>query len=69
MGDLVRVEDHEGGIRVFTVTRPEKLNALNAAVLDDLAVAVAAAEKDSGLRCVVLTGAGEKAFIAGADIG
>ena len=36
MGDLVRVEDHEGGIRVFTVTRPEKLNALNAAVLDDL---------------------------------
>jgi enoyl-CoA hydratase len=69
MGDLVRVEDHEGGIRVVTVTRPEKLNALNAAVLDDLAVAVAAAEKDPGLRCVVLTGAGEKAFIAGADIG
>ena len=69
MGDLVRVEDQEGGIRVFTVTRPEKLNALNAAVLDDLGVAVAAAEKDSGLRCIVLTGAGEKAFIAGADIG
>jgi enoyl-CoA hydratase len=69
MGDLVRVDDHEGGIRVFTVTRPEKLNALNSAVLDDLAVAVAASEKDPGLRCVVLTGAGEKAFIAGADIG
>src|SRR5450631_2642 len=69
MGDLVRVEDHEGWIRIFTVTRPEKLNALNAAVLDDLAVAVAAAEKDSALRCVILTGAGEKAFIAGADIG
>jgi enoyl-CoA hydratase len=69
MGELVRVEDQEGGIRVITVTRPEKLNALNAAVLDDLAGAVAHAETDPGLRCVVLTGAGEKAFIAGADIG
>ena len=68
MGELVRVEDQEGGIRVITVTRPEKLNALNAAVLDELAGAVARAETDPGLRCVVLTGAGEKAFIAGADI-
>ncbi len=68
MGELVRVEDQEGGIRVMTVTRPEKLNALNAAVLDDLAGAVARAETDPGLRCVVLTGAGDKAFIAGADI-
>lgn len=69
MGEFVKVEDRDGGIRVLTVSRPEKLNALNAAVLDDLAAAVSAAETDSGLRCVILTGAGEKAFIAGADIG
>jgi enoyl-CoA hydratase len=68
MGEFVRVEDQEGGIRVLTVSRPEKLNALNAGVLEDLSAAVAAIESASGLRCVIVTGAGEKAFIAGADI-
>ncbi len=69
MWEFVRVEDRDGGIRVLTVSRPEKLNALNAAVLDDLAAAVGQAEADGGLRCLIVTGAGEKAFIAGADIG
>jgi enoyl-CoA hydratase len=69
MGEFVKSEDRDGGIRVLTVTRPEKLNALNAAVVGDLAEAIAAAEADTTLRCVVVTGAGEKAFIAGADIG
>jgi enoyl-CoA hydratase len=69
MGEFVKSEDLEGGIRVLTVSRPEKLNALNAAVVADLGVAVGAAETDGNLRCLVLTGAGEKAFIAGADIG
>lgn len=68
MGEFVQVEDQEGGIRVLTVSRPEKLNALNAGVLEDLSAAVAAIESASGLRCVIVTGAGEKAFIAGADI-
>ncbi len=68
MGEFVRTEDRDG-VRVLTVTRPEKLNALNAAVLDELGAAVAAAERAANLRCVVVTGAGEKAFIAGADIG
>jgi len=68
MWEFVRVEDRDGGIRVLTVSRPEKLNALNGAVLDDLAAAVGQAEADGGLRCLVVTGAGEKAFIAGADI-
>lgn len=68
MWEFVKVEDRDGGVRVLTVTRPEKLNALNAAVLDDLAAAVGQAETDGGLRCLVVTGAGEKAFIAGADI-
>jgi enoyl-CoA hydratase/carnithine racemase len=44
------------------------LNALNAAVVDALGARVAEAEADGTLRCLILTGAGEKAFIAGADI-
>lgn len=69
MGEFVKVEDRDGGVRVLTVSRAEKLNALNAEVLGDLAAAVGQAEADTGLRCLILTGAGDKAFIAGADIG
>ncbi len=64
---IVTVADH-GAVRVITVNRPDKLNALNAATLDALHVAFDAADNDVGVRCVVLTGAGEKAFVAGADI-
>jgi enoyl-CoA hydratase len=66
---FVRVENPEEGIRVLIVDRPEKLNALNAQVLEELGREIAAAGMDSALRCLVITGAGEKAFIAGADIG
>jgi len=65
--ELVRAET-EGGIRTLTVDRPEKLNALNAEVLASLSRAIAGCETDTALRCVILTGAGEKAFVAGADI-
>lgn len=58
----------EGAIRRVTVNRPDKLNALNAATLDALMVAFEAAAADSAVRVVVLTGAGPKAFVAGADI-
>jgi enoyl-CoA hydratase len=68
-GAFIRVENPEEGIRVLTVDRPEKLNALNSDVLGQLGEAVAGAAADPELRCLVLTGAGEKAFIAGADIG
>ena len=68
-GAFIRVADPEEGIRVLTVDRPEKLNALNSDVLGQLGEAVDAAASDPSLRCLVLTGAGEKAFIAGADIG
>ncbi len=68
MGDLIRAEDQDS-IRILTVSRPEKLNALNASVLEDLGAAIAAAESSPDLRCLIVTGAGEKAFIAGADIG
>jgi enoyl-CoA hydratase len=64
----VRVETQEG-IRTLTVDRPEKLNALNAAVLEDLDARLADAQNEPDLRCLIITGAGEKAFIAGADIG
>ncbi len=64
----VRVETHEG-IRTLTVDRPDKLNALNAAVLEALDVRLADAQSEPDLRCLIITGAGEKAFIAGADIG
>ena len=63
----IRVETQEG-IRTLTVDRPEKLNALNSAVQGELAARVAEAAEDAALRCLILTGAGEKAFIAGADI-
>ena len=59
--------DH-GGIRRITVDRPDKLNALNAATLDALLVAFEQAAEDPAVRVVVLTGAGPKAFVAGADI-
>ncbi len=58
----------EGAIRRVTVNRPDKLNALNAATLDALMVAFEAAAADPAVRVVVLTGAGPKAFVAGADI-
>ena len=58
----------QAGIRRITVNRPDKLNALNAATLNALFAAFEAAAEDAGTRVVVLTGAGQKAFVAGADI-
>lgn len=58
----------ERGIARVTVNRPEKLNALNAVVIRELGDAVARIEADAAIRGVLLTGAGQKAFVAGADI-
>ena len=63
---LYEVKD---GIAVVTINRPDKLNALNRATIEELSQVFAAAAKDPGVGAVVLTGAGEKAFVAGADIG
>ncbi len=63
----VTIADRDG-IRTITVDRPSKLNALDAATLEALADAFDAAADDPSVRCVVLTGAGPKAFVAGADI-
>ena len=67
MPDPVLIADH-GAVRVVTVHRPDKLNALNRATLEALQLAFDAAAADEAVRAVVLTGAGAKAFVAGADI-
>ena len=61
---IFEVEDH---ICVVTLNRPDALNALNEALLDELADALEQAQKNEKVRCIVLTGS-EKAFAAGADI-
>lgn len=61
--------DVQDGIARVTINRPDKLNALNATVIAELADAVGHIESDDAVRGVILTGAGSKAFVAGADIG
>ncbi len=58
----------EGGVATVTINRPKALNALNAAVLQELTDVFTQLAKDESLRAVILTGAGGKAFVAGADI-
>ena len=60
--------DTADGVRTIRINRPDKLNALNAATIDALDAAFAGAAADDAVRVVVLTGAGPKAFVAGADI-
>ena len=57
-----------GAVATVTVNRPKVLNALNGQTLRELAAAFDEVEADAAIRCLVLTGAGEKAFVAGADI-
>lgn len=54
---------------VLTINRPEALNALNSQVLSDLKAALDELKKEADLRCLIITGAGPKSFVAGADIG
>jgi enoyl-CoA hydratase len=61
-------ETGERGIAQITVNRPEKLNALSSAVIAELGDAFDRVASDAAIRALVLTGAGEKAFVAGADI-
>ncbi len=64
---LLLIKDADG-IRTILVNRPDKLNALNAATIDALDAAFNDAANEAGVRVVVLTGSGAKAFVAGADI-
>jgi enoyl-CoA hydratase/carnithine racemase len=61
--------EKKGGIAYVTLNRPKVLNALNKATWEDLRAAFEDARDDAEVRGVILTGAGDKAFIAGADIG
>lgn len=66
--DTIIVEHRPDGIAVITVNRPDKLNALNALVMQELDHAVEDINVDRSVRAVIVTGAGERAFVAGADI-
>ena len=65
--ETILVEQH-GAVTLITLNRPQALNALNTRVLEELVTAFAAFEADPSQACAVLTGSGEKAFAAGADI-
>jgi enoyl-CoA hydratase/carnithine racemase len=58
----------EAAVAVVTINRPQVLNALNAATLDELRHAIVDVTHDASVRAVIITGAGEKSFVAGADI-
>jgi enoyl-CoA hydratase len=60
--------DQVDAVAVVTINRPTKLNALNKATLSELHSAFASLNADKNVRAIVLTGSGEKAFVAGADI-
>ena len=65
--ETILVEQRDA-VTLVTPNRPQALNALNSQVLDELIAAFAAFEADPAQRCAVVTGSGEKAFAAGADI-
>ena len=66
MSEEVLVENH-GGVRIITLNRPDRLNALTGSIMAPLADACADAARDAAVGCVVVTGAG-RGFCAGGDI-
>jgi enoyl-CoA hydratase len=60
--------ERDGATAIITINRPKVLNALNTQTLDELRRAILEIKQDEGVRVVVLTGAGERSFVAGADI-
>ena len=59
---------HDGGVSTITISRPTALNSLDRPTLEALAAAIAGLQSRAGVGCVIVTGAGDKAFVAGADI-
>lgn len=64
----VRFDREADGVAIVTINRPDKLNALNADTVQQLDRVLRSARDDDGVRVIILTGSGEKAFVAGADI-
>ena len=60
--------ERDGPVLLTTVNRPKALNALNGVVLDELSSVLDEAREDRGVRTLIVTGAGDRAFVAGADI-
>ena len=60
--------ERDGAVATITINRPKVLNALNTATIDELRRAILELKADAGIRVAILTGAGEKSFVAGADI-
>ena len=62
------LSENKDGVCYITINRPKQLNALNGATIVELNKAIIKADNDNSARCIILTGAGTKAFVAGADI-
>jgi enoyl-CoA hydratase len=60
--------EHVGSVAIITINRPDQLNALNLATIQELNTTLEALRNNNAVRGVIITGAGEKAFVAGADI-
>ncbi len=58
----------ENGIFIITVNRPDKLNAINKKTIEEIGLAIKFAESNFSVKAIIITGAGQKAFVAGADI-
>ena len=61
--------DRDGAVATITLNRPKQLNALSAAVTGEVSAAIDELQADAAVRAIIITGAGERAFAAGADIG
>lgn len=68
MSEMVRWET-DGPVGIITLDRPERLNALSEQMLEMLAEVLTGDAMDEGIRVVIITGAGDRAFVAGADVG
>ena len=68
MSESNLIIENQESIRIITINRPSQLNALNSKTINELSQAMKQAESDATVKSIILTGSGEKAFVAGADI-
>jgi len=62
------LSEHKAAVAYITINRPNQLNALNKITIEELNDAIIKADRDSNVKCILLSGSGTKAFVAGADI-